>query len=145
MSSRSFKLILGSTLLALGGCVVAPPPAALAQQGCRQFTQTIKVEGKDQTGYGVQCLQPDGTWQVVTPPQPTPPLLPPATVVVPYPPYAYDPYYDGYPYYYGYPWYPGPTIGLGFGWSHGWDRGGWGRDGWNRGGAPRGGGGTWHH
>lgn len=34
---------------------------------CREFTQTIKIGGKQQKGFGTSCLQPDGTWQIVNP------------------------------------------------------------------------------
>lgn len=32
---------------------------------CREFTQTIYVEGRQQTGYGTACKNPDGSWQIV--------------------------------------------------------------------------------
>lgn len=32
---------------------------------CREFTQTINVGGKTQSGYGTACRQPDGTWKIV--------------------------------------------------------------------------------
>jgi surface antigen len=32
---------------------------------CREYSQTIFVDGKKQTGYGTACKNPDGTWQVV--------------------------------------------------------------------------------
>ena len=31
---------------------------------CREFSQTIYVEGRQQTGYGTACQNPDGTWQI---------------------------------------------------------------------------------
>lgn len=34
-------------------------------QYCREFTQTIKVGGQSQQGYGVACRQQDGSWQIV--------------------------------------------------------------------------------
>lgn len=34
-------------------------------QYCREYTQTIKVGGKTERGYGTACRQPDGTWQIV--------------------------------------------------------------------------------
>ena len=33
-------------------------------QYCREYTQTINVGGKAQSGYGTACRQPDGSWQV---------------------------------------------------------------------------------
>ena len=126
MTGRLFHVALGGALLALGGCVVAPPPMAMMQQNCQQFTQPIIINGNAQPGYGVQCLQPDGTWQIAVPAGPTPP----AAAAVPYPayvPYAYDPYYYGYPY----PWYFGPDVGIGIGVGRDWG-GGWGSRGWRR-------------
>lgn len=32
---------------------------------CREFQQTITVESKTQTGTGVACRRPDGTWRIV--------------------------------------------------------------------------------
>lgn len=34
-------------------------------QYCREYTQTIVVGGKKQTGYGTACREPDGTWKIV--------------------------------------------------------------------------------
>ncbi|HYM31985.1 MAG TPA: RT0821/Lpp0805 family surface protein [Candidatus Cybelea sp.] len=34
-------------------------------QYCREFQQTITVEGKTQKGYGTACRQPDGSWKIV--------------------------------------------------------------------------------
>ncbi|MFA7275973.1 MAG: RT0821/Lpp0805 family surface protein [Pseudobdellovibrionaceae bacterium] len=32
---------------------------------CREYSQTIYVDGKQQTGVGQACQNPDGTWQIV--------------------------------------------------------------------------------
>jgi surface antigen len=32
---------------------------------CREYQQTIYVGGKQQSGYGTACQQPDGSWKVV--------------------------------------------------------------------------------
>lgn len=32
---------------------------------CREFQQTIYVGGQTQSGYGVACRQPDGSWRIV--------------------------------------------------------------------------------
>ncbi len=32
---------------------------------CREFQQTIYVGGKEESGYGTACQQPDGSWQIV--------------------------------------------------------------------------------
>ncbi len=33
-------------------------------QNCREFTQTIRVGGKTQTGYGTACRDSSGDWQI---------------------------------------------------------------------------------
>ena len=32
---------------------------------CREFRQKIIVDGREQTGYGTACQQPDGSWKIV--------------------------------------------------------------------------------
>ncbi len=32
---------------------------------CREFTQKIYIDGKQQNGYGTACRQPDGFWQIM--------------------------------------------------------------------------------
>ena len=32
---------------------------------CREFQQTITVDGQQQSGYGTACRQADGSWQIV--------------------------------------------------------------------------------
>lgn len=34
-------------------------------QYCREFQQTIVVDGRAETGYGTACQQPDGSWKIV--------------------------------------------------------------------------------
>ncbi|MEQ9520041.1 MAG: RT0821/Lpp0805 family surface protein [Parvibaculum sp.] len=34
-------------------------------QNCREFTQTIYIDGRPETGVGQACRQPDGTWQII--------------------------------------------------------------------------------
>lgn len=44
---------------------VTPQPAF--QQGnltCREYTQTVYIEGRSQQAYGTACRQPDGSWQI---------------------------------------------------------------------------------
>ena len=36
-----------------------------ARQNCRQFEQTIYIDGRPETGTGVACRQSDGTWQII--------------------------------------------------------------------------------
>lgn len=33
---------------------------------CREYNQTINVGGRQETGYGIACRQPDGTWEIVS-------------------------------------------------------------------------------
>ena len=33
---------------------------------CREYQQTIYVGGQQETGYGIACEQPDGTWEIVS-------------------------------------------------------------------------------
>ena len=32
---------------------------------CREYQQTIYVDGRKETGYGTACKNPDGSWQIV--------------------------------------------------------------------------------
>lgn len=46
--------------------VVTPTRDGYADNGeyCREYQQTIYVGGQQETGYGVACRQPDGTWRI---------------------------------------------------------------------------------
>ena len=33
---------------------------------CREFQQTISIDGKTERAYGTACQQPDGTWQITS-------------------------------------------------------------------------------
>lgn len=35
---------------------------------CRDFTQSVEVDGREQAGGGTACRQPDGTWRIVATP-----------------------------------------------------------------------------
>lgn len=117
------------------GCVASPPPtplppppdaalpapaqtasapAAPAGQTCREFQQTITLDGAPQEAWGTTCLQPDGTWKVMTSQQPGGAAPAPQPVTVPsyYPAYAYNPYPYPYPYYYYPPYYYGRYGGA---------------------------------
>lgn len=43
-----------------------PQPAYKTSSGqtCREFQQTITVGGRQESGYGTACRQPDGSWQI---------------------------------------------------------------------------------
>lgn len=46
---------------------LGPPPAERRtehKRHCREFTQTIKIDGRTHESYGTACLRPDGTWQI---------------------------------------------------------------------------------
>lgn len=65
------KTILGAAYL---GAALAMASAAQAEvltagggEYCREYTQTVTIGGKTQKGYGTACLQPDGSWRMVTP------------------------------------------------------------------------------
>jgi len=33
-------------------------------RNCREFTQTIRIDGQIKESYGIACLRPDGSWQM---------------------------------------------------------------------------------
>ena len=39
-------------------------PYKTAEGICRDFTQTIRIEGRAETARGIACRNPDGTWQI---------------------------------------------------------------------------------
>lgn len=45
---------------------VTPTRDGYADSGeyCREYQQTIYVGGQQETGYGIACRQPDGTWRI---------------------------------------------------------------------------------
>lgn len=46
--------------------VAAGSSPAAAQDYCREFTNTIILHGKPQQAFGTSCLQPDGSWRIVS-------------------------------------------------------------------------------
>ena len=46
---------------------VTPEPAYKSSDGryCREYQQTVVIDGQTQNAYGTACRQPDGSWQVV--------------------------------------------------------------------------------
>ena len=48
------------------GDVVAGSPYRVNDTNCRDYTNTIYVDGRPQVARGTACRQPDGTWQPVT-------------------------------------------------------------------------------
>lgn len=92
---------------------------ALANQDyCREFTREVLIGGELQSAYGTTCLQPDGSWKILSEAEPEPvPQRPqrlveqpsrkiivrqPDTLIYEAQSYGYYGYY-GYPYY-GYPY-----------------------------------------
>ncbi|MEQ8369171.1 MAG: RT0821/Lpp0805 family surface protein [Alphaproteobacteria bacterium] len=47
------------------GSVTMMGPAAGYDEGCREFTQTVTVDGESQQSTGVACRQNDGSWQII--------------------------------------------------------------------------------
>jgi surface antigen len=47
---------------------VTPEPAYQTTSGqyCREFQQTVTVNGETQRAYGTACRQPDGSWKIVS-------------------------------------------------------------------------------
>lgn len=45
---------------------VTPKPAFRSADGsfCREYEETLRIDGRDETARGVACRQPDGTWRV---------------------------------------------------------------------------------
>jgi hypothetical protein len=130
MTNRWIRAAAGGLLLGCGGCVVDPAPGpvpmAVQYSACQQFTQPVQSDGKTVMGTGVQCLQPDGSWKIVSPATAAVPAVPPpgGGYAMPYP----YPYYYPYPVYGYYPWLYGPDIWIGGGWGPGR---GWGHErGW---------------
>ena len=46
---------------------VTPQPAYQTATGqyCREFQQTVTIDGQTQSAYGTACRQPDGSWKIV--------------------------------------------------------------------------------
>ena len=47
---------------------VTPQPGFKSANGedCREFQQTVTVEGQTATGYGTACRMEDGTWRIIS-------------------------------------------------------------------------------
>lgn len=47
---------------------VTPTRTYQTNQGtyCREFTQTITIDGKKENSHGTACREPDGTWRIVS-------------------------------------------------------------------------------
>lgn len=88
---------------------------AEAQGYCREYSQGVTIGGQRQSSYGVACLQPDGSWQVVSSQQnyggnfsyAPPPPPPVAYVPAPVPAPAYRPVSSGFSLSIGVPFHRG--------------------------------------
>lgn len=114
------KIIL--SIAAIGAVSLSTNAAAYngATLQCREYTRTIYVGCQPQECVGTACLQPDGSWQIVS--QPTVPATLPATTTVPVREVVVhqDHYYPSpRPYYYSsyYPARSGISISLGNSWG----------------------------
>jgi hypothetical protein len=55
--------------LALAGIILAPlafAQPAEAGEYCREYQKSIRVGGHIESGYGTACMQPDGSWMIVS-------------------------------------------------------------------------------
>jgi len=50
------------------GGTVTPKPAYTnaSNEVCRDFEQTVTIEGETQTAYGTACRQADGSWKIIS-------------------------------------------------------------------------------
>lgn len=46
--------------------MIAPPTDTAAKPYCREYQNPVVVDGKLQSSYGTACLQPDGSWKIVS-------------------------------------------------------------------------------
>ena len=44
-----------------------PKPAYQNSEGeyCREYTETVTINGKQETAYGTACRRPDGSWEII--------------------------------------------------------------------------------
>jgi surface antigen len=91
---------------------------------CREFTQTVQIDGQNVQAYGTACRQPDGTWQLISRQTEAPAQEVVIRERVVAPQYYHSGYYPGYYPYYGsyYPYYR-PYFwpfasSLSFSWVH---------------------------
>ena len=79
---------------------------------CREFQETIMIDGKPQRAYGTACRQPDGTWKKVAMSDKPTTEAPVSSF-----PYQGPGGYAAYPRYYP-RYYPRHHFGFGFGVGH---------------------------
>lgn len=59
----SFFLTIAAAAIAVS---ISAGSAEAGQRYCREYTKTIRVGGQLQSGYGTACMQPDGSWELVS-------------------------------------------------------------------------------
>ncbi len=50
----------------VSGVVIAAQPYRVGSQDCRQYSQTVSLNGQKQTARGTACRNPDGSWTPLT-------------------------------------------------------------------------------
>jgi surface antigen len=48
------------------GNVVPGPAYQMNGEPCREYTHTVYIDGRPQTGRGTACRNPDGTWTIIS-------------------------------------------------------------------------------
>jgi hypothetical protein len=51
---------------ATGSVVATREGTSSSGRYCREFQQEVRIDGRFESAYGTACLQPDGTWEVVS-------------------------------------------------------------------------------
>src|SRR5262249_1518651 len=113
-----------STISAAAHAEVLPWGSNEAGPYCREYTSTVRVDGRPQQAHGVACMQPDGTWEIQSeeqsadagPPSPPPPPVEYVPVYAPPPPVVS--YHVGYGYWPRHHWHHHPHgtyVGFGYG------------------------------
>jgi hypothetical protein len=63
MKKNQIAIIYISMIIAVMGLASC---AYADESYCREFTQTFTISGETEKGYGTACLQPDGSWKIVS-------------------------------------------------------------------------------
>ena len=67
------RFMVGALALSLGAHAAHAQyyPTANPQPYCREFTKVVDIGGRRESAYGTACMQPDGSWQIVSDDIPT--------------------------------------------------------------------------
>lgn len=122
------KSIFTFMVLGAGLAMSHTAQAAPGDSYCREYTKAVSVGGLPQQGYGTACMQPDGSWEMVTTenaaynaprPMQAVQMVHTTTPVIYTTPIHYRSHGHYRPYgYYHYPYYNRPVISLSFGKSY---------------------------